>query len=180
MNTPAAAAKRIRDSWTGVAELCAWLDAHVGPEHAAARRPAVLIAHVVGPDTSRERIVIRDRQGSVEVVSSVTSMRRNPMRKKFAIALATGVAAATVGFGSASTVSAAPKNAGAACVQDGIGFLKTNGLLQAAAKKQIDYSTLGPNGAGLIRVQLPANSFLPLGQVVKLHTTNPELFTWCD
>lgn len=25
------AAKRIRDSWEGVAELCAWLDAHVGP-----------------------------------------------------------------------------------------------------------------------------------------------------
>ena len=27
----AAAAKRIRDSWTGAADLCAWLDAHVGP-----------------------------------------------------------------------------------------------------------------------------------------------------
>ena len=27
----AAAAKRIRDTWTGVADLCAWLDAHVGP-----------------------------------------------------------------------------------------------------------------------------------------------------
>jgi uncharacterized protein (TIGR02453 family) len=27
----AGAAKRIRDSWTGVADLCAWLDAHVGP-----------------------------------------------------------------------------------------------------------------------------------------------------
>jgi uncharacterized protein (TIGR02453 family) len=26
-----AAAKRIRDSWAGVADLCAWLDAHVGP-----------------------------------------------------------------------------------------------------------------------------------------------------
>ena len=25
------AAKRIRDSWIGVADLCAWLDAHVGP-----------------------------------------------------------------------------------------------------------------------------------------------------
>jgi len=25
------AAKRIRDTWTGVADLCAWLDAHVGP-----------------------------------------------------------------------------------------------------------------------------------------------------
>jgi uncharacterized protein (TIGR02453 family) len=27
----AGAATRIRNSWTGVAELCAWLDAHVGP-----------------------------------------------------------------------------------------------------------------------------------------------------
>jgi uncharacterized protein (TIGR02453 family) len=27
----AGAAKRVRDSWTGVADLCAWLDAHVGP-----------------------------------------------------------------------------------------------------------------------------------------------------
>jgi uncharacterized protein (TIGR02453 family) len=26
-----AAATRVRNSWTGVAELCAWLDAHVGP-----------------------------------------------------------------------------------------------------------------------------------------------------
>ena len=26
-----AAAKRIRDTWDGAAELCAWLDAHVGP-----------------------------------------------------------------------------------------------------------------------------------------------------
>ena len=25
------AAKRIRDSWTGASDLCAWLDAHVGP-----------------------------------------------------------------------------------------------------------------------------------------------------
>jgi hypothetical protein len=112
------------------------------------------------------------------------------MRKRIAIALTAGVAAATVGLGAAGTASAAlknagPKNAGAACVQDGIGFLKTNGLLQQAAQKKIDYSTLGPGteadpGPGLIRVQLPEGSFLSLGQVVKLHTTNPELFTWCD
>ena len=101
------------------------------------------------------------------------------MKKKLSIALAAGVTAATVGLGAAGAVSAAP-NAKGACVQDGIGFLKANGLLQAAAQKQIDYSTLGPDGAGLIRVQLPEGSFLPLGQVVKLHTTNPEIFTWCD
>jgi hypothetical protein len=101
------------------------------------------------------------------------------MRKKIAIALTAGVAAATVGFGAAGTASAAPNERGA-CVQAGIGFLKANGLLQKAAQKKIDYSTLGPDGAGLIRVQLDEGSFLPLGQVVKLHTTNPELFTWCD
>jgi uncharacterized protein (DUF2461 family) len=27
----AKAAARVRESWTGVADLCAWLDAHVGP-----------------------------------------------------------------------------------------------------------------------------------------------------
>lgn len=101
------------------------------------------------------------------------------MKKKLTIALAAGVTAATVGLGVTGTVEAAPSASGA-CVQDGIGFLKSNGLLQSAAKKQIDYSTLGPDGAGLIRVQLPEGSFLSLGQVVKLHTTNPEIFTWCD
>lgn len=30
IHTPGAA-ERIRDTWTGVADLCAWLDAHVGP-----------------------------------------------------------------------------------------------------------------------------------------------------
>lgn len=101
------------------------------------------------------------------------------MKKKITVAVAAGLTAATFGIGAAGNASAAP-NAGAACVQDGIGFLKANGLLQAAAQKQIDYSTLGPDGAGLIRVQLPEGSFLPLGQVVKLHKMSPELFTWCD
>jgi hypothetical protein len=107
------------------------------------------------------------------------------MRKKIAIALTAGVAAATVGFGAAGTASAAPKNAGAACVQEGIGFLKENGLLQAAAQKQIDYSLLGPEAEGspfqgLIRVQFEEGAFLSLGQVVKLHTKSPGAFTWCD
>jgi hypothetical protein len=101
------------------------------------------------------------------------------MKKKISIALVAGISAATFGIGAAGSVSAAPSAKGA-CVQDGIGFLKANGLLKSAAQKQIDYSTLGPDGAGLIRVQLPEGSFLSLGQVVKLHTTNPELFTWCD
>ena len=101
------------------------------------------------------------------------------MNKKISVALAAGLATATIGLGVAGNASAAP-NARGACVQDGLGFLKANGLLQDAAQKKIDYSTLGPDGAGLIRVQLEEDSFLSLGQVVKLHTTNPELFTWCD
>ena len=70
--------------------------------------------------------------------------------------------------------------ADASCVQAGIGFLRDNGLLRAAAQQKIDYSDLGPNGLDLIAVQLPPGSFLSLGQVVKLHTTNPEYFpNWC-
>ena len=30
-----------------------------------------------------------------------------------------------------------------------------------------------------VRADLPEGSFLSLGQVVKLHKTNPELFAWC-
>jgi hypothetical protein len=101
------------------------------------------------------------------------------MRKKIAVALTAGVAAATLGFGAAGTASAAPANAGAACVQKGIGFLKGAGLLQAAAQKQIDYSTLANPETGPIFTTLPAGSYLSLGQVVKLHTTSPNLFAWC-
>ncbi len=105
------------------------------------------------------------------------------MRKKIAIALTAGVAAATVGLGAAGTASAAP-SANGECVQAGIGTLKSLNLLQAAAKKQIDYSTLDPTGssplAGVITVELPSPYYPSLGQVVKLHTTNPGYFTWCD
>lgn len=90
------------------------------------------------------------------------------------IAIATAAAALTVGL-AAAPATAAPKNAGAACAQAGIAFLKDNGLFAAAAKKQIDYSTVDA-----IRADLPAGSNLSLGQVVALHTSNPELFPWCD
>jgi hypothetical protein len=68
--------------------------------------------------------------------------------------------------------------AGGQCVQEGIATLKSLGALQAAAQQKVDYSAFtGPNG---IRLDLPAGTFLSLGQVVKLHTSNPELFAWCD
>jgi hypothetical protein len=109
------------------------------------------------------------------------------MRKKIAIALTAGVAAATMGFGAAGTASAAP-NAKGACVQAGIGTLKSLGLLQAAAQKQVNYALIDSNGPGIPSLGLPGGlidadlgdeAFLSLGTVVKLHTTNPELFAWC-
>jgi len=85
-----------------------------------------------------------------------------------------------VGFAGPASATPGGVPAHASCVQAGIGFLRDHNLLQAAAQKQIDYSTLGPQGANLIVPQLPAGSFLSLGQVVKLHTTHPEYFpNWC-
>ena len=66
------------------------------------------------------------------------------------------------------------------CVQAGIGTLKDLGLLTTAAQKGIDYSTLADPVDGPIFADLPEGSFLSLGQVVRLHTSNPELFAWCD
>jgi hypothetical protein len=95
------------------------------------------------------------------------------------------VVSVPLSLAAAAPAAAAPQNAGAACAQAGISFLKEAGLLQAAASKQIDYSLLGPDAEGspfqgLIVPQLDEGSFLSLGQVVKLHTTNPEYFpVWC-
>ena len=98
--------------------------------------------------------------------------------KKTVAAIATA-GALTVGLGmTAGTASAAPNEKGS-CVQAGLGTLEDLGLLQQAAKKQIDYSMLADAENGPIFADLPEGSFLSLGQVVKLHTTNPELFAWC-
>ena len=100
------------------------------------------------------------------------------MKRSLAIAgVATAVLAGTVA--GAAPASAAPADEGAACVQAGLGTLKSLGLLQAAAQRQVDYSTLADPVNGPIFAELPAGSYLSLGQVVKLHTTNPELFAWC-
>lgn len=102
------------------------------------------------------------------------------LRAVVAVAALGLAGSATLGLAGPASAAAGGTPADAGCVQAGIGFLRDNGLLQAAAQRQIDYSTLGPNGAGLIAVQLPAGSYLSLGQVVKLHTTHPEYFpTWC-
>jgi hypothetical protein len=97
--------------------------------------------------------------------------------------LRAGIIALTLGAALAAAAPAsaapAPRNEGAACVQAGLGTLKSLGLLQAAASKQLDYSTLANPATGPIYTTLPEGSYLSLGQVVKLHTTNPELFAWC-
>jgi hypothetical protein len=87
--------------------------------------------------------------------------------------------AASVAFATPASAAGAPRDEGAACVQARLGTLKSLGLLQAAAQKQVDYSTLADPVSGPIFASLPAGSYLSLGQVVKLHTTNPELFAWC-
>ena len=94
------------------------------------------------------------------------------------VAAGAAVAAVAAGIGAAAPASAAPNERGA-CVQAGLGTLTSLGLLQAAAQRQVDYSTLADPVAGPIFAELPEGSFLSLGQVVKLHTTNPELFAWC-
>jgi hypothetical protein len=90
-----------------------------------------------------------------------------------------GVVAVAATLAVATPASATPSNEGAACIQAGLSFLKSEGLLKAAAQKQIDYSELANPTTGPIFTTLPAGSFLSLGQVVKLHKTNPELFLWC-
>lgn len=93
--------------------------------------------------------------------------------------LVAGAGAVAVGLAAtlavASPASAAPRNEGAACIQAGISTLKRLDLLQAAAQKEVDYSTLANPTTGPIFTTLPAGSYLSLGQVVKLHKTNPEL-----
>jgi hypothetical protein len=79
----------------------------------------------------------------------------------------------------AAPASAQPANEGAACVQAGLATLKSAGLFQAAVHKDLDYSTLADPVEGPIFADLPAGSYFSLGQVVKLHITNPELFAWC-
>lgn len=97
------------------------------------------------------------------------------------------VALGVVGAAPASAASKGPAPQGA-CVQAGIGTLKSLGLLQAAAKKHVNYALIDANGPGIPELGLPGGliaadlgdeAFLSLGTVVSLHTSNPELFAWC-
>ena len=102
------------------------------------------------------------------------------MRKLVAGAGIVAVAvAATLAVATPASAADTPRNGGAACVQAGLGYLKSQDLFQAATQKQIDYSTLANPTTGPIFTTLPEGSYLSLGQVVKLHKTSPELFAWC-
>jgi hypothetical protein len=98
------------------------------------------------------------------------------MKKTLALV---GAAALAASIGLAAPAQASTAKTGGACVQAGLGTLKSLGLLQAAAQKQVDYSDLADAEEGPIFADLPDGSNLSLGQVVKLHTQSPSLFAWC-
>ncbi|HZN20275.1 MAG TPA: hypothetical protein VFB84_19100 [Micromonosporaceae bacterium] len=103
------------------------------------------------------------------------------MKRKMMAVGGVAVAAFAASLTATTPASAAtPRDEGAACVQAGLGTLKSLGLLQAAAQQTVDYSTLADPVSGPIFAELPSGSYLSLGQVVKLHKTNPELFAWCQ
>jgi hypothetical protein len=104
------------------------------------------------------------------------------------IAMLAVAAAGTIGGIGAGSASASAEQQpaaqvesreGARCVAAGVKFLAKNGLLADAARRQIDYSTLADPESGPIFTTLPPGSFLSLGQVIRLHYTNPSLFAWC-
>ena len=106
------------------------------------------------------------------------------MLKKIALTLA--IAAASVLMlvpvaGASSKGSASIS--GVRCVAAGVKFLIQNDLLVAAARQQVDYDTIDSDSGGsegAINTDLPSPSFLPLWTVIRLHSTTPELFDWCN
>lgn len=111
--------------------------------------------------------------------------RTAPLLRKITLGLAIAATAAValVPTATAASPRSAEAISGARCVQAGVGFLLENDLLVAAARQQIDYDTIDSDSGGnegAINTNLPAGSFLPLGAVIRLHFTNPELFDWCS
>ena len=68
---------------------------------------------------------------------------------------------------------------GLRCVAAGVRTLAELGILDDAARRQVDYSDFADPQNGPIFTTLPDDSYLSLGTVIKLHLTNPELFAWC-
>ncbi|HUF01872.1 MAG TPA: hypothetical protein VMN35_05560 [Gaiellaceae bacterium] len=103
------------------------------------------------------------------------------MFKRIAV-LATVALAAMALTATASAQRPADPGKGGRCIAAGVGTLVSLGLIDEAAKGQVDYAPLGSQsgGAGLIRVEFDGPAYLPLSTVIGLHRTNPELFAWCD
>jgi hypothetical protein len=103
------------------------------------------------------------------------------MFRKIAV-LATIALAAMALTATASAQRPADPGDGGRCIAAGVGTLVSLGLIDEAAKGQLDYAPLGsqPGGAGLIRVAFAGPAYLPLSTVIGLHRTSPGLFAWCD
>lgn len=102
------------------------------------------------------------------------------MFKRIALiaALVTAVALAAAPIGSAG--KPADPGKGGRCIAAGVGTLVSLGLIDEAARGELDYAPFDASGAGLIRAELGDSALLPLRTVISLHRTNPELFAWCD
>ena len=105
------------------------------------------------------------------------------MLRKAALTLAISAAAVLMLVPAAGASSKSSDSLrGVRCVAAGVKFLIKNDLLIAAARQQVDYDTIDSDSGGsegAINTDLPSPSFLPLGTVIRLHYTNPELFDWC-
>ena len=101
------------------------------------------------------------------------------MVKRFAL-IAAVIAAAALAVAPIGAAKPADPGKGGRCIAAGVGTLVSLGLIDDAARGEVDYAPYGLNGAGLIRLALPTGSFLPLSTVIGYHRTSPELFAWCD
>lgn len=111
------------------------------------------------------RVIVADVKASNGVVHAIDTVLVPP-------SAAAGASAKSVG-----------SLRGVRCVAAGVKFLIKNDLLVAAARQQVDYDTIDSDSGGsegAINTDLPTPAFLPLGTVIKLHYTNPELFDWCS
>ena len=110
-------------------------------------------------------------------------------RRLAAIAAGTALSASTLAVAPTVTAEVPASRAvehtlrvskrGARCVVAGVRTLLQLRLLEAAARQQVDYSTFADPVSGPIFTTLPPGSFLPLGEVIRLHYTDPSLFAWC-
>jgi hypothetical protein len=110
------------------------------------------------------------------------------MLKRLALLGGTATPAALAFTTTATASNSSNAIAGARCVKAGVAFLVDNNLLEAAALRQIDYSDLDSDmtnnddvftSSGPINTDLPNGSYLSLGNVIRLHFTNPEPVDWC-